>query len=364
MERLTNRELKALLAAVSVLHSEPYPSSLPARIFAALRQVISADGLGLDGFDPTVRAWKVGWLDPVGFTSPQEVEIFGRYFPEHPFAAEMRSNGLSTPLKISDLLTGREFQRTGIYNEFYRRMGARHQMALGMPISPSLSLRVALNRSGCDFTEGDRRVLTSLRPHMIVACRNADAFARAATAPPHIQGDLLDYARDLIILDAEGRVIFITNEARAIMTKYFPNSPRSANRLPDPISHWLARHASNSTLDCIAAPPMPPLIVEGADARLHVRLLPSGATNQQALLLEDEHYSLPVVPLMSLGLTKREAEILSRVADGKTNADIATLCDMNIRTVQKHLEHIYIKLGVETRTAAARRAMEHLGRMG
>ena len=52
-------------------------------------------------------------------------------------------------------------------------------------------------------------------------------------------------------------------------------------------------------------------------------------------------------------LTARESEVLLWVARGKTNRDIADILGMSPRTVNKHLEHIFEKLGVETRTAAA-----------
>ena len=52
-------------------------------------------------------------------------------------------------------------------------------------------------------------------------------------------------------------------------------------------------------------------------------------------------------------LTGREVEVLTWVAKGKTNRDIGEILGMSPRTVNKHLEHIYVKLGVETRTAAA-----------
>ena len=55
-------------------------------------------------------------------------------------------------------------------------------------------------------------------------------------------------------------------------------------------------------------------------------------------------------------LTPREREVLGWVAAGKTDADIGALLNISRRTVQKHLEHAYVKLGVETRTAAVRRA--------
>ena len=66
---------------------------------------------------------------------------------------------------------------------------------------------------------------------------------------------------------------------------------------------------------------------------------------------------------MLLRLSRREAEVLTWVAMGKTNAEVGTILDLSPRTVQKHLEHTYQKLGVENRTAAAARAHEMMSRL-
>jgi len=63
-------------------------------------------------------------------------------------------------------------------------------------------------------------------------------------------------------------------------------------------------------------------------------------------------------------LTPREREVLCWLATGKTDADIAALLGISVRTVHKHLEHIYVKLGVETRTAAVMRALGAWGAGG
>lgn len=55
------------------------------------------------------------------------------------------------------------------------------------------------------------------------------------------------------------------------------------------------------------------------------------------------------------GLTAREGEVMHWLSRGKTDAEIAALLSISPRTVHKHLEHIYVKLGVETRTAAVMR---------
>jgi DNA-binding CsgD family transcriptional regulator len=58
-------------------------------------------------------------------------------------------------------------------------------------------------------------------------------------------------------------------------------------------------------------------------------------------------------PLQNLGLTKREAEVLLWVSQGKRNAEIAVILGTTAKTITKHLERIFAKLGVETRTCAA-----------
>jgi DNA-binding CsgD family transcriptional regulator len=65
--------------------------------------------------------------------------------------------------------------------------------------------------------------------------------------------------------------------------------------------------------------------------------------------------------LLCLGLTAREAEVLFWIAHGKTSPEIAIILDAALNTVKKHVQNILLKLGVETRLAAALRATEILG---
>jgi HD-GYP domain-containing protein (c-di-GMP phosphodiesterase class II) len=59
------------------------------------------------------------------------------------------------------------------------------------------------------------------------------------------------------------------------------------------------------------------------------------------------------------GLTAREAEVLVRLGQGRSNPEIAVELHVSRKTVSSHLEHIYAKLGVKTRTEAALFAMRH-----
>src|SRR3954463_6924918 len=65
-------------------------------------------------------------------------------------------------------------------------------------------------------------------------------------------------------------------------------------------------------------------------------------------------------PLIALGLTRRAAEALLWLAQGKTNSDIAVILGITESTVKKHVQEMFEKLGVETRGAAMVRALETL----
>ena len=79
------------------------------------------------------------------------------------------------------------------------------------------------------------------------------------------------------------------------------------------------------------------------------------------LLLVRGEPNAPVASTSTPALTVREREILHWVAAGKTDRQLAAIVGSSHRTVQKHLEHIYTKLGVENRTAAVIRvAARHL----
>ncbi|MGH6755179.1 MAG: response regulator transcription factor, partial [Bradyrhizobium sp.] len=81
--------------------------------------------------------------------------------------------------------------------------------------------------------------------------------------------------------------------------------------------------------------------------------------NEFLLRLAKEHGSdLPKEFSRDLGLTTREGEVLAWLSKGKANRDIAQILGLSPRTVDKHLEQIYAKLGVENRTAAAAMAVK------
>lgn len=145
-----------------------------------------------------------------------------------------------------------------------------------------------------------------------------------------------------IAVDANGDLISGTTEARRWLHDYGVTCQDLAS--------WLAALAE-------PGPRSAPLVRRHEDRALYINLL--GRSGQAVLLLlrEEDPRRARQALARDFALSGREAEVLVWVAYGKTNADIATILDMSPRTVNKHLEHIFLKMGVETRSAATALAL-------
>lgn len=111
----------------------------------------------------------------------------------------------------------------------------------------------------------------------------------------------------------------------------------------------LVEGLSAGGIDYLVKPVVPDELVARLQAHLRV------ARELNAVMRARGEDAEPDAALLPNPLTQREMDVLEWVARGKTNRDVADILGMSPRTVNKHLEHIYEKLGVETRTAAVAR---------
>jgi DNA-binding CsgD family transcriptional regulator len=143
-----------------------------------------------------------------------------------------------------------------------------------------------------------------------------------------------DVDQGIVLLDPHGRLDHATPLARTLLATYFRTAGAS---LPDPVAEWLGQSQE-------------PLVRARGSNRIVVERI-----GQQLLVREE-----PAEAAKLARLTPRELQVLEWVAEGKTNAEIARILVTAPGTVGKHLEHIYEKLGVHTRTAAAAYARTRL----
>lgn len=143
----------------------------------------------------------------------------------------------------------------------------------------------------------------------------------------------------VIMLNDTGAISWCSLCARQLLTQF----GIEADALTVPQSWW----QGNSDMELVAS-------TEATGASLLVRNMGAAGMGESMLLIElSGNPVLPAGRLASAALTPRETEVLSWLAKGKTNRDIGEILSMRPRTVSKHLEHIFEKLGVETRSAAA-----------
>src|SRR5262249_15914814 len=159
--------------------------------------------------------------------------------------------------------------------------------------------------------------------------------------------------REIIVLRSNGRHL-ISPRASLWFSQYFANGAPATDQLPEEIEGWVSQQGVRVGRGRTLAAPPAPLVREGEEARLSVRLGPASPTD--LLRVEEERTRIDYAAYRRLGLTPREGEVLHWVGEGKTNPEIGTILRTRPRTVAKHLEKVFAKLGVETRGAAAARA--------
>jgi DNA-binding NarL/FixJ family response regulator len=161
--------------------------------------------------------------------------------------------------------------------------------------------------------------------------------------------------RFLIATDAAGRLIWSTSQAEALLDTAFPSRDISHDGLPGEVSSRLAaliRSGRSQTA---------PQGASDAQSRLKFLYLSNIEPSEHLFrLTEDDGDDNNQFLRQHLALTQREAEVLMWIARGKSNRDIGEILGISPRTVNKHLEQVFMKLGVENRASAAAHATKIL----
>ena len=352
MQRLPSRELRALSLLARVLASVRRPNEFPGRALAALRHIVPAAIASYNEIEGRRRIVRAHIEPSDAAPTPDRLSIFAQHLHEHPILAHVQRTADNRALTMSNFVSRRQFHRLGLYEDYYRRLGTEYQMSTTLSATRSAVVAFALSRDARDFSGRERLLLSLARPHLVQAFR----AARTLGALQH-HVDLLSEAVErgelgIVALDADGRVLHMTSAARRRLEPFFGSRACAGRDLPPPLAAWLARQTrALSRVDDAATPPEP-LALHGPDGRLTVRLVPGESGSDRAFLYVEAQPG-PLEASGVPGLTPRESQVLEWVARGKSNADVGVILGISQKTVDKHLQHIFGKLGVETRTAAA-----------
>ena len=224
-------------------------------------------------------------------------------------------------------------------------------------------LVAALQAGGVDYVTKPikpKEVMARMGVHLQGARRARQEARQAGQARNAL--DAFGYASMTVWMNAtghgDGRLIWQTPLARDLLMRYYGTT---APQTPKAVLDWLRRHLLNAQRQI--EPPR--LTIEQGPRRLTFRLHQQTDDSDSGgdwLIVMREISDDAVLQVLGLSfkLTAREAEVLYWVVKGKVNRDIGDILGSSPATVKKHLERVYAKLGVETRTAAAGRAMNRI----
>jgi CheY-like chemotaxis protein/DNA-binding CsgD family transcriptional regulator len=212
-------------------------------------------------------------------------------------------------------------------------------------------LVAALEAGGVDY------VTKPIKPKEVLARMNVHMQGARQARQTRNALDAFGYA-SVTVRASDGRLMWQTPLARELLQSYF--GPPSLT-VPDELLAWLRRQVL--VFDAAVEPPR--LSIERGARRLTLRLHSQAGQGDEEgdwLIVMREVSDASVIEAMSLSfkLTAREAEVLYWVVKGKINRDIGDILGTSPMTVKKHLERVFSKLGVETRTAAAGMAMSRI----
>jgi len=327
---LTNGDAERLLRFVAEAESVGGDQPFTGDLLVELGRLIEADWVTYTEVDHVHRRSLV-YLPRPGDEDDGGDELDDRDWElmnEHPVCQRWRRDGRFSALRLSDVITQRELRRNRHYAECFIPWGVAHELKVRFASPPWHAKTFMFNRKrGRDFTQRDRLVLELLTPHLTRLWQAARTRRLLGSALEALESAPESQARGIVLLGAAGEVEFASAPARRLLREAFP--PATAGRLPAPLVDWLESKRAE------------PLVRQTETGRVIVRQA------DETLILEEQQSGIE--------LTKREQEVVSWVARGKTNAEIAELLWLAPSTVRKHLENVYAKLGVSTRTAAVAR---------
>jgi CheY-like chemotaxis protein/DNA-binding CsgD family transcriptional regulator len=204
---------------------------------------------------------------------------------------------------------------------------------------------------------GTDYVTKPIRPREVLARIAAHLHQARAQRQARNALDAFGHAT-LVVRERDGRRVWQTALARRLLAEHFGGG--EANTPPEVIA-WVARESLRRRA---GAEPVTLTVARGARRiTFALHAMPEDSFDEAVggewliVMRESDDAAIVEAITLALEITAREAEVLYWVVKGKTNRDIGDILGTSPRTVTKHLEHVFAKLGVETRTAAAALAM-------
>jgi DNA-binding CsgD family transcriptional regulator len=333
MGSLREADLRQVLDVAAECAAAPDLDAFRAACMDGLRRLIPGDAVGYNEVRPPPGESR-SWMDPVDFI-PADVtpHRLGELLNGHPVVEYVTGSGDVGVHTISDVATVNRFHGTEIYDELFGRLSVEDQISDSIVADDRLIIGIAINRDRPGFQARDRAVLEALHPHFLNGYRAALLASRGRVVLAAL--DAADVG--VVLFAPSGAVEAVSRKARALLEHWLGR----AYPLPEPLADWLSAGAQA------------PFTRHTREGELRVRRLPAAAGwSGDALVISERRIAARTDALASLGLPPRQRETIELAARGLDNDEIAREMFVSRRTVEKHLERAYRRLGVRNRAEA------------
>jgi DNA-binding CsgD family transcriptional regulator/PAS domain-containing protein len=336
---LAAQDYETLLATIEALHACPSLEEFPALVSREVARLVEGNLVGYNEVRLREGTLVVSYSPAPPADANRIGESFERYMGQHPLVDYTNRTGDGQALMISDFQTAEEFHAGELYRTVYHPLRAEDQIAICIRPEEDVVIGIACNRPARTFTERDRKVLNLLRPHLVQAYVNLRRVHAQREDLEALRETLDAIGHGVITTNSAGTIIYSTPGAFDLIARFAATPLEKPPRLPHEMTAWLGSPE--------------PLCIPRHGRQLSVRCVPR--TDGFILICSEK----PDQALAGYSLTPRETEVLRWIAEGKTNAEIASVLAISPATVKVHVEHLLEKLRVENRTAAALLAHEH-----
>ncbi len=276
-------------------------------------------------------------------------KVLEYHLHEHPVVTHFLQTKDKLAYTFSDFLPTREFQETALHNEFYKPLKMSFLLFMGLRVGKRM-LSISRHRDDKEFPDSAKTAFNAIHPHIEQALANSLAVTRMQSELDAIHKAFDSGQQGVIVVTGQERIRFSNACAQRLLKDYGLQTRSASDLLPGHLRDWL-RHLRKIVAGCDDVPAaVRPLVIKGESGRLIIRRIPQ--ESYDVLILEEQRTTPSYDRFRCFGLSEREIEVLGWAARGKTNPEIGLILKISRRTVHKHLEHVYLKLGVENRMAA------------
>jgi DNA-binding CsgD family transcriptional regulator len=361
MEHLNNAALRRAFDVARGLSELQELADFPAWSASALRRLIPCDIASYNAVDPATQRATVA-ADPEDSLFAASLDAFAAYIHQNPLVSHYAATGDGRALRMSDFITTRELHRTELYDYVYRHLDFEHQLAVTLPAPrkgmdrPGEVIGLTVSRGRRDFSESERVLLDGLRqPFAATLARLHELALLRAVA--HEAGR--ERSRWLVLVGPEGIVAWSSGAVEEGLGLVV------GERLPAALCRWVdAERTRQARVAAGDGAGVRPLVDASLRLRLRPRLVCEAYPGLDALHLTPVEKLPGPEALQGLGLTPRQAEVLALALEGQTSGQIAFALCLSVRTVEKHFEALYARLGAANRAQAVSIALQAISAGG